>query len=278
VGIKSTNESIKKTLATTSYIQRTLTINEPTISSYQDTIQNLNTISTNKIKRSTTSLTGYIAVQKAIDENHQKNERNYKLIRQARIKETMLREERRERYDNIHEAAFQEAKQRGFIRDFLKTKDSRIIREGLLDEFYNKKENYINFKSDCLLVPNIRNHMVNRCKNFDERIQLLTNPNSIDLNTQLYLNLLKRKCQKAKDDKIKTEEKNSKKDIIDLKIEDVYRRIYGHVPKLVNIDTYDYNDYLLYKYDRYDKVGFASKEIKDIIATALKTPINVDKM
>jgi hypothetical protein len=204
-------------------------------------------------------------------EQHQKKlERDVLLIKNARLKEELRREEKKEEVDKIYENMFQEAKQRGFIRDFLKTKDSRVIRESLLDDFYKKKENLINFKIDSKIVPNIRNHMISKFKNVEEKMKVLTLPNSIDVNTQLYLNIMKRKCQKMKDDQILNEELNSKKDIVDLKIEDVYRRIYGNAPKLVNIDTYDYNDYLLYKYDRYDKVGFASQQIKEII-------LNVDK-
>jgi hypothetical protein len=260
-GLRSINNTVKKSIQTT--IQRTLTYKEGTLSSIQDTIQSL---PSPIVKMSSKNLVNLISVHRAIEKQKTKAEKDAQIIRNARLKEEMLREEKKEERDNIFESFFQEAKQKAFIRDFLKSKDTRVFKEGFKDDgFYRSKENLINFKNDCLLVPSIRNHMVNQFKTLEEKMNILTLPNSIDMNTQLNLNLLKRKCQKTKDDKKLTEEINSKKDIVDLKIEEVYRRIYGAVPKLVNIDTYDYNDYLLYKYDRYNEVNFASSKIKDIV-------------
>jgi hypothetical protein len=206
-----------------------------------------------------------IRIQKAIITQRKKNEYDHNLIKTAKQKVIMEMEERREQVDKVSQEAYEEYKQRGFIRDFLKSKDYLLIREGLNEPFYKKRENLINFKADSMVIPNIRNHMMTENRPLDERIRTLLNINSIDIQTQIYLNVMKRKCQRDKDEKRLSIERITKKDVIDAKVEDVFRKVYGNIVKLENIDTYDYNDYLLFKYDRYDKVDFAREDVKGIV-------------
>jgi hypothetical protein len=248
-----------------SRLQRTQSTGADTHTSSQDTfIQSFRT--PQKVAISATRLDRLINIRKAIDDQHKKSQRTAELLKVAKMREDMKLQDLNEGIDKVTESQFHEAKQKSFIRDFLKMKENRIA-SGLADDFYKSRENFINFKSECLLVPNIRNNIITKFKNKEEKLKLLTQHNSIDFNSQLYLNLLKRKCQKAKDDRVLVEEANSKKDIVDLKIEDVYRRMYGNGSRLVDIDPYDYHDYLLYKYDRYEKVGFASNRIKNVISS-----------
>jgi hypothetical protein len=217
----------------------------------------------NGLNVSNTNLSHMLKIQKVIDKQQRKSIRDASLIKTAKLKEELLKEERNEEKDKVHENVFKLNKQRDFIKDFLKTKDSQLIKEGLLDKFYQVKENFVNFKNDCLIYPHIRNNFtVNESS--DKQMLQLTSPNSIDTNTQLYLNLLKMKYQKIKDNN-KIAQTYNKRDVIDEKIEDVYKKIYGNISKLVNIDTYDYNDYFNYKYDRYEKVYFSNKDVKTIV-------------
>jgi hypothetical protein len=218
-----------------------------------------------RLNLSNSNLNHMLKVQKAMDRQHRKSLRDANIINIAKLKEEALREERNEEGDKIYEVAYEENKQKGFIKDFLKKKDTQIIKDGLVDKFYQVKENFVNFKTDCLLYPHLRNHF-SKNQSVDDRMSVLCQPNSIDTNTQIHLNLLKMKYQKTKDEnKFIVEKVNTKKDLIDAKIEDVYKKIYGNVTKLVNIDTYDYNDYLNYKYDRYEKVNFADDVVKCIV-------------
>jgi hypothetical protein len=263
---KSRNVSLlKKVFNSTSLVQHTRT-QDGTINSEADNSK-ASPRGGRKLNISLHNLSQTIKINKAIDSHRKKQQRDSVIVKQAKQKEELLKEEKNEECDKVYEEAYEEYKERGFIRDFLRSRDHRIIKEGISsDKFYQKKENYINFKSDCLIFPYIRNHFIfSQKKRIDDRIALLTTPNTIDTNTQVYLNLLKRKCQKNKDERVFSIEKYNKKDLIDAKIEDVYKKIYGNIPKLVNIDTYDYNDYLNYKYDRYEKVYFAENDVKTLV-------------
>ena len=92
-------------------------------------------------------------------------------------------------------------------------------------------------------------------------MKFIADRNSIDPTTQLYLNVLKRRFQKDKDNREMEYIKMKKRDIIDKKIDELYKKLFGNAINDI-IEIKDYHDYLSLKYDKYMNVQLANNEIR----------------
>jgi hypothetical protein len=185
------------------------------------------------------------------------------LVENYIISEQMKKIEEEEKMDRIHTEALVEDKERKFIRDFLRSKEGKVnINHS--DSFYSVIENNINFSVDSKIVPSMKNILVNDRQNIDDMVNYIVDPNCIDVTYQKYLNLLKRQYQKEKDEQLNEYRKRMKRDILDIKIDLLYKKLYGN-KKVENIEKYDYNEYLFYKYDRYARIDVADEFVKNVI-------------
>jgi hypothetical protein len=175
----------------------------------------------------------------------------------------MKKIEEEEKMDRIHTEALVEDKERKFIRNFLQSKEGKVNIKSR-DSFYSIIENNINFSVDSKIVPSIKNILVKDRPNMEDMVNYIVDPNCIDMTYQRYLNLLKRQYQREKDDQLNEFNNRMKRDILDIKIDLLYRKLYGN-KKVENIEKYDYNEYLSYKYDRYDRVDVADEFTKIVI-------------
>ena len=150
------------------------------------------------------------------------------------------------------------------IRNLLKRKENKLnFKKTDKDDFYDKFENKINFLSDAYLLPELKNHFtcsINKktYKNCvrNETIEFENIHNVIDKTTLIYLNTLKLKYQKQKDERETISDNRSPKGPTS-----------PQKKREENEDKkYDYNyfflieDFLDYKYRRYEKTGFTTEE------------------
>jgi hypothetical protein len=215
-----------------------------------------------------------------IEKVEKEEKRNLKIIEKSRQLRYNNKEEFIERQDSVIWENLEEAKQKKFIKEFLKSKNFND--EINNDAFYHKYENKVNYLSDIYQVPNISNHIFtmpnkNSHTSTHERMNLLKYSNALDKGTTMYLNTLKRKYQKEKD--VLTEafrrEYKAEDNQFDTKIQDSYKQFYDFTKeKLDNINNYEYNDYFNYKYEQYDGVSISDNRERNTIFSIKTEPKN----
>jgi hypothetical protein len=191
-------------------------------------------------------------------------------------------------YDKVPNKSLEDMKILDNIKNFLTAKDSKL-NQALVknDIFYSKFENKVNFLYDINLVPNFKNNLVNNfLKNVDDEIYIICN-NYIDHGINIYLNKLKVKIQKRKDEKLI---KSKKIDLTKIKnlneekqkyynnlIKDDYNILDDYIKQKKNLinspeqiknydeTIYELNDFFENKYIKYKNVKFTNERIKEKI-------------
>lgn len=174
------------------------------------------------------------------------------------------------------------------------------------EQFYNKKENQINFLQDIYEVPNITNNLSVNLKtktkhkihkhlsrlHFRENLEHLNNLHIIDRNTKVNLNRLRHKHQLERDFNKEILGKIKFQDLIDKENEEAVEEGEPQMP-----DDCIYNEYFRTKYLRYQDVNIpkekefvkkidplqrvkdiAKKMFKGIVAQAIKTNYTFDQI
>lgn len=168
--------------------------------------------------------------------------------------------------DYITFGKLSEEKQKQFIREFLKSKNNKLNQEKIENTLTNYKyENKINYLSDVFIVPNIKNHIFTLKQENDDKLKFLNYQNAIDPHTRTYLNSLKRKFQEEKDYK-EIYSKPTPNDKIEEKINQTFRKFYNETNEKIDyFQNYEFNDYLKYKYEKYNSVKLVDDSTKEII-------------
>ena len=194
----------------------------------------------------------------------------------------------REMEDKVPNKSIEDIKILDNIKIFLTAKDNKLNQTLVKnDSFYSKFENKVNFLYDMNLIPNFKNNLGNFLKNVDDEIYIICN-NYIDHGINVYLNKLKIKIQKRKDEKLK---KNRKIDLKNIKklnneeekkyydnlIKDDYNILDEYLKEKKNLINspeqikndderiYELNDFFENKYVKYKNVKFTNERIKEKI-------------
>ena len=195
-------------------------------------------------------------------------------------------------YDIVPNKSLEDMKILDNIKNFLTAKDNKLNQTLVKnDSFYSKFENKVNFLYDMNLIPNFKNNLGNFLKNVDDEIYIICN-NYIDHGISVYLNKLKVKIQKRKDEKLKKINlKNRKIDLKNIKklnneeekkyydnlIKDDYNILDEYLKEKKNLINspeqikndderiYELNDFFENKYVKYKNVKFTNERIKEKI-------------
>ena len=119
--------------------------------------------------------------------------------------ESMYKDEDEEIYemedkDTIEESVFDNNKIFGKIKNFLFNQNLKYKIGKEVKQFFDSKENKINFLYDICLLPNFKNNLLKKNENGKLFLQKLEAENYIDCITWRYLNKAKIRLQKIKDD------------------------------------------------------------------------------
>ncbi len=185
-------------------------------------------------------------------------------------KKIIVKEEIKEKRDEITFEDLERETQKAFIRNFLKSKHNKLNQNfEIRDGNFNKYENKINYMSDIFWVPNIKNKIYSNSeintRDIHDKMDYLKLNESIEKPVQQYINTLKIKYQQEKDyienicrnDNEKALDNNYSRQIMAL-----YKSANDDIKNFINAE---HSDYIIFKYDRYNKVDFASQREKDVI-------------
>lgn len=160
------------------------------------------------------------------------------------------------------------------IKNFLLAKDSKLNQIIMgKDDFFESKENKINFSFDIYNVPHIKNILRSYPLTKDNQMKYFNIKNTLSPDINRYLYIRRLQLQKEKDKKevlIKAglidqnEKENSQmlKALSNLEIKQYEKETM--MPK-TNIAIFDLEDFFINKYMRYEHTQFASELNKDFI-------------
>lgn len=149
------------------------------------------------------------------------------------------------------------------------------------ESFYKKLENRINFLQDVYQVPYFKNNLLNYFHSENKAKKLCEYQNYIEHGIVLYLDVLKVKIQREKDELIEEEKRKKNSSIKEEKKEEEVNE--NNIDKLLltldqkddqpisqeeqqkNLNLYELEDFFIHKYVRYESINISCQQAREII-------------
>jgi len=133
---------------------------------------------------------------------------------------------------------------------------------------YENKEDLVNYVSDIYILPHIKNNLMSVLASSESESiskNKIINTNKMDKSVNLYLNSLKIKYQKEKDE-MNYDNKYKNLKVIGSRIDEVYTNCYQNTRDYFDyVFDFDCGNYLIYKYDNYNKIGITEGKEREVI-------------
>jgi hypothetical protein len=208
-----------------------------------------------------------------IDKQIKKEKLDKELIKRFDSKENSVSHDSLENDDKVDLIEYEKQKQKNILRDFMHKKldvVNKNFESGVNLMLENKIEDKVNYFSDVFSIPHLKNNLTNSKSHdsFSTINNMKIDKNKINRSINIYLNSLRIKYQRDKDEVKSVSKKDTK--IFDNRIKETFSKFHRNTADNFNYRVdFDISNYIIHKYENYNKTDICKTKEKDVIKAAI---------